>query len=52
LTLGVASNEVMRMGWNPRKVERLINAGADLLVADFSQSAQLLEFLFEPQTVL
>lgn len=51
LTLGAATDEVARQGWNPQKVKRLANAGADLLVPDFSQSANLLMFLFEPKSL-
>ena len=35
--VGVASDEVRRFGWNMRKRTRLIRAGADLVVPDFSQ---------------
>jgi phosphoglycolate phosphatase-like HAD superfamily hydrolase len=42
LTLGVASDEIKRSGWNTHKVERLTRAGADFLVADFDQSASLI----------
>lgn len=45
LSLGVASDEVRRFGWNARKRQRLLNAGADLLVADFRQHKSLLRFL-------
>lgn len=41
IALGVASDEVNRCGWNRRKVDRLTSAGADLLVADFSQASSL-----------
>ena len=34
-----------------RKIERLENAGADLIVPDFCRSAELLALLFEPQAV-
>jgi phosphoglycolate phosphatase-like HAD superfamily hydrolase len=51
LTLGLASDEVARAGWNERKVERLTAAGADLLIADFSQAGALLAFLFEPDSI-
>jgi phosphoglycolate phosphatase-like HAD superfamily hydrolase len=47
LALGVASDEVRRCGWSLRKRRRLINAGADLLIADFRQHAHLLRFLCE-----
>jgi phosphoglycolate phosphatase-like HAD superfamily hydrolase len=42
ITLGVASNEVAREGWNAHKARRLIAAGADLLVPDFTRSQELL----------
>jgi phosphoglycolate phosphatase-like HAD superfamily hydrolase len=45
IALGVASDEVARSGWNEHKTERLVSAGADLLVADFSQAGQLVEIL-------
>lgn len=45
LSLGVASDEVRRFGWNTRKRRRLLNAGVDLLVADFRQHESLLRFL-------
>jgi phosphoglycolate phosphatase-like HAD superfamily hydrolase len=43
--LGVASDEVLRHGWNAHKIERLTRAGADLLVADFGHSAELVALL-------
>ena len=49
LAVGVASDEVRRYGLNQGKRSRLIQAGADLIVADFSQTATLLELLF-PKT--
>jgi phosphoglycolate phosphatase-like HAD superfamily hydrolase len=45
LALGVASDEVHRSGWNEHKVPRLLRAGADLLVADFNRSAELIALL-------
>jgi phosphoglycolate phosphatase-like HAD superfamily hydrolase len=45
ITLGVASDEVVHSGWNEHKVERLIRARADFLVADFNHAAELIEFL-------
>lgn len=33
--LGVASEELLREGWNERKRQRLIKAGADLLIPDY-----------------
>jgi len=46
LTLGVASDEVARQGWNPHKVTRVTNAEADLLVPDFNHTPELLGLLF------
>ena len=45
ITIGVASNELKRYGLNQIKRTRLIKAGADIIVPDFSQSAQLLSLL-------
>lgn len=49
LSVGVASDEVRRYGLNPVKRSRLIEAGADLIVPDFSQTGKLLELLFPDQ---
>jgi len=46
IAVGVASDEIARSGLNKEKRSRLIRAGADLLVADFAQQEQLLDFLF------
>jgi bifunctional ADP-heptose synthase (sugar kinase/adenylyltransferase)/phosphoglycolate phosphatase-like HAD superfamily hydrolase len=46
LTVGVASDEVRRYGLNPVKRRRLIQAGADLIIPDFSQMEPLLSLLF------
>ena len=45
LTVGVASNEVRRYGLNTHKRTRLIKAGADIIIPDFSQYPGLLELL-------
>ncbi len=45
LALGVAADEVRRQGLAPRKRERLLAAGADLIVTDFLHSAELLRWL-------
>lgn len=45
ITVGVASNELRRYGINDTKRTRLIKAGADIIIPDFSQSAQLLDLL-------
>ena len=44
-TIGVASTEIKRYGLNQLKRTRLIKAGADIIVPDFSQSAELLRLL-------
>lgn len=45
LTVGIASNEIQRYGLNEHKRTRLIKAGADVIVPDFSQYPQLLGLL-------
>ncbi len=45
ITVGVASNEIRRFGLNEKKRERLIKAGADIIIPDFSQSSVLLDLL-------
>jgi phosphoglycolate phosphatase-like HAD superfamily hydrolase len=45
LAVGVASDEVRRHGLNLRKRERLVKAGAHLIVPDFSQIDALLDAL-------
>ena len=43
LAIGVASDEVRRYGLDHRKRSRLIKAGADAIVPDFSQASILLD---------
>ena len=45
LTVGIASNEVQRFGLQLEKRSRLIRAGANLIVPDYSQLASLLSLL-------
>lgn len=45
VALGVAADEVQREGLNPRKRQRLLNAGADLIVTDFVHHDELLRYL-------
>jgi len=47
-TVGVASDELRRFGWNMRKRTRLIRAGADIVVPDFSQWQSLCLLLGVP----
>lgn len=46
IALGVASDEVRGYGWNMHKRQRLIRAGADLMVADFAEHEALVTYLF------
>ena len=45
LCIGVASDEVRRFGWNLSKRARLIRAGAQLIVPDYSQLPALLKLM-------
>jgi rfaE bifunctional protein kinase chain/domain len=45
IAIGIASDEVRRFGLNPAKRARLIRAGADIIVPDFSQLNILLKLL-------
>lgn len=45
ITVGIASNELKRFGLNQSKRTRLIKAGADVIIPDFSQFAHLLNLL-------
>jgi len=44
-TIGVASDELRRFGLNSAKRSRLIHAGADMIIPDFSQLESLLRLL-------
>jgi phosphoglycolate phosphatase-like HAD superfamily hydrolase len=45
VALGVASDEECRQGLNPRKRQRLLAAGADLIISDFLHHEELLRFM-------
>ena len=45
LAVGVASNEESRSGVNDWKRQRLVQAGADLIIGDYCQQARLLELI-------
>jgi rfaE bifunctional protein kinase chain/domain len=45
ISIGVASNELRRYGLNESKRTRLVRAGADVIIPDFSQSDRMLELL-------
>ncbi|MBQ6266750.1 MAG: HAD family hydrolase [Clostridia bacterium] len=44
-TLGAATDEVHRSGWNPVKRARLLQAGADAIVGDFADLDSILRWL-------
>jgi phosphoglycolate phosphatase-like HAD superfamily hydrolase len=46
IALGIASDEEHGHGWNPRKRERLLHAGADMIVPDFAEADALFNYLF------
>ncbi len=45
IAIGIASDEVRRFGLNIEKRKRLIEAGADLIIPDYSQAKKLLSYL-------
>jgi rfaE bifunctional protein kinase chain/domain len=45
ITIGIASDEKKRFGLNLMKRNRLIKAGADIIISDFSQSDEVLSLL-------
>ncbi|MCF2445514.1 PfkB family carbohydrate kinase [Dyadobacter sp. CY345] len=47
LAIGITSNEIQRFGHNPAKRPRLVRAGAQLLIPDFSQYKKLTASLFK-----
>ncbi|MGB2821835.1 MAG: carbohydrate kinase, partial [Phycisphaerae bacterium] len=49
IAVGLASDEVRRFGPSPAKRSRLIRAGADLIVPDFSQRDRLMELLLRAE---
>ena len=46
VALGVCSDETTGKGWDMHKRERLLRAGADILVADFREADKLVPYLF------
>ena len=48
IALGLAADEERRRGLNPRKRQRLLDAGADLIVTDFLHAEELLTYLVPP----
>lgn len=45
ITVGIASNEVKRHSLNESKRSRLVKAGADVIIPDFSQLSKILQLL-------
>ena len=45
LAVGIASSEIRRYGLNPIKRRRLIRAGADIIISDYSQLNHLCKLL-------
>ncbi|MCK5776251.1 MAG: hypothetical protein KAH25_08745, partial [Bacteroidales bacterium] len=46
IAVGIASDELRRYGLNEEKRTRLIKAGADIIIPDFSQAELLNKMLF------
>ena len=46
VALGIASDETKGFGWDEHKRNRLLRAGADILVPDFGEAEKLVEYLF------
>ncbi len=46
IAVGIASNEIRRYGLNLTKRVRVIKAGADLVIPDFSQNKKIIELFF------
>ncbi len=45
LSIGIASDEIRRFGLNPGKRKRLIQAGADIIIPDYSQLGAFIDLL-------
>ena len=51
ISVGIASNEVQRFGYNLDKRPRLVKAGAQLIIPDFSQYQKLVSLLFKEEEI-
>lgn len=47
IAIGITSNEIRRYGMDIEKRSRLVKAGAQLLISDFSQYSKLIALLFQ-----
>ena len=45
ISMGVASDEINRSGWNLQKIPRLTKAGVDMIVPDFVHAQDLVQLL-------
>ncbi|MFC1671513.1 hypothetical protein ACFL01_00105, partial [Planctomycetota bacterium] len=45
VAVGVAVDEIQRQGWSERKRKRLTDAGADILIPDFSHMQPVIDLL-------
>ena len=46
IAIGVASDELKGQGWNEAKVVRLLKANCDILIPDFTNGDELINYLF------
>ncbi len=46
IALGIASDEKAGSGWDMHKRQRLLKAGADILIPDFNEAEKLVAYLF------
>lgn len=47
IAIGVASDEKQGYGWDMEKRDRLIKAGADIMIADYTDADALIDYLFQ-----
>lgn len=50
IAVGIASDEIRRYELNLEKRTRLVKAGADILIPDYSQGKRLIQYLFAEKT--
>ena len=51
IAIGIASDEVRRYGINQIKRSRLIKAGADIIIRDYSSYNKLIDLLFIKKSI-
>lgn len=47
IAVDIASDEIRRYGLNPKKRTRLIKAGAQIIIPDFSQWEKIIELILK-----